>query len=226
MWLFDLLFSSILQIWYVEVRISRSISEITLDFEITRVDCIAFLYPLNISACMCVCICALFEGMFLILWWCNQHVSTFVSKLYMVFDCYPGWSGAQQVERVWRVCQQSTNDSDVVPSRTMRKEVFLANKYSKDPGQPANPLYLIRAFGIDRHILQYPLIFQAYSEGLNPRMPRKSIFPITKTHRFKYIENFITENWMFSDKISEIFHISAQNIRLWALVRTASPRQF
>ena len=32
-------FSSILQIWYVEVRISQSISEIPLEFEITRVDC-------------------------------------------------------------------------------------------------------------------------------------------------------------------------------------------
>ena len=32
-------FSSILQIWCVEVRISRSISESLLEFEITRVDC-------------------------------------------------------------------------------------------------------------------------------------------------------------------------------------------
>ena len=37
-----LIFSSILQIWYVEVRISRSISESPLDFEITRVDCISW----------------------------------------------------------------------------------------------------------------------------------------------------------------------------------------
>ena len=34
-----IIFSSILQIWYVEVRISRSISEGPLDFEITGVDC-------------------------------------------------------------------------------------------------------------------------------------------------------------------------------------------
>ena len=40
MWLFNLSFSSILQIWYVEMRISRSISESPLDFDITRVDCI------------------------------------------------------------------------------------------------------------------------------------------------------------------------------------------
>ena len=37
-------------------------------------------------------------------------------------------------------------------------------------------------------------------------------FDITKTRLFKYIENFITKNWKFSDKNSDIFHISAQNI--------------
>ena len=35
-----IIFSSILQIWYVEVRISRSISESPLEFETTRADCI------------------------------------------------------------------------------------------------------------------------------------------------------------------------------------------
>ena len=35
-----IVFSSILQIWYVEVQISRSISESPLEFEITRVVCI------------------------------------------------------------------------------------------------------------------------------------------------------------------------------------------
>ena len=39
MWLIKFLFSSILQTWYVELRISRSISESPLEFEITRVDC-------------------------------------------------------------------------------------------------------------------------------------------------------------------------------------------
>ena len=36
--------------------------------------------------------------------------------------------------------------------------------------------------------------------------------PITKTRLFKYIENFSTKNWKFSDKNSDNFHISAQNI--------------
>ena len=37
-----IIFSSILQIWYVEVRIHRSISESLLEFQVTRVDCISF----------------------------------------------------------------------------------------------------------------------------------------------------------------------------------------
>ena len=35
---------------------------------------------------------------------------------------------------------------------------------------------------------------------------------ITKTRLFKYIENFTTKNGKFSDKNSDTFHISAQNI--------------
>ena len=35
---------------------------------------------------------------------------------------------------------------------------------------------------------------------------------ITKTRLFKYIENFTSKNWKFSDKNSDFFHISAQNI--------------
>ena len=34
---------------------------------------------------------------------------------------------------------------------------------------------------------------------------------ITKTRLFKYIKNFSTKHWKFSDKNSDIFHISAQN---------------
>ena len=35
---------------------------------------------------------------------------------------------------------------------------------------------------------------------------------ITKTHLFKYTENFTTKKGKFSEKKSDIFHISAQNI--------------
>ena len=37
------------------------------------------------------------------------------------------------------------------------------------------------------------------------------VYHITKTRLFKYIENFTTKNWKFSDK-NWYFHISAQNI--------------
>ena len=40
MWLFNLLFSSLSQLWYVQVRISRSVSVSPLEFEITGVECI------------------------------------------------------------------------------------------------------------------------------------------------------------------------------------------
>ena len=42
---------------------------------------------------------------------------------------------------------------------------------------------------------------------------------------FKCIENFTTNSWKFSDKKSDILHISAQT-RLWVLVRTASMKRF
>ena len=35
---------------------------------------------------------------------------------------------------------------------------------------------------------------------------------ITKTSLFKYTENFTTKKWKFSDKNSDIFHISAKKI--------------
>ena len=39
------------------------------------------------------------------------------------------------------------------------------------------------------------------------------IATITKTRLFKYIENFTSKKWKFSDKKTfNIFHISAQNI--------------
>ena len=37
-------------------------------------------------------------------------------------------------------------------------------------------------------------------------------FPTMKTRLFKYIENFTTKNCKFSDKNSDIFHISIQNM--------------
>ena len=37
-------------------------------------------------------------------------------------------------------------------------------------------------------------------------------FPITKTRLSKYLENFTSKYWKFSETNSDIFHISVQNI--------------
>ena len=99
----QIIFASILQTWYVELRVSRSISESPLGLEITRVDC---------NCLVCVGI----------------------------------------------------------------------------------PYWLISGRKQKKHIKQLP----------------NNI--ITKTCLFKYAENFTTKNWKFSDKNSDNFHISAQNI--------------
>ena len=52
-----------------------------------------------------------------------------------------------------------------------------------------------------------PLLFTA----LCPFVVKKTRI-ITKTRLIKYTENFTTKNWKFSDKNSNIFYISAQNI--------------
>ena len=44
----------------------------------------------------------------------------------------------------------------------------------------------------------------------------------TKTCLFKYIENFTSKNWNFSDKIFRYFSYFCSKHRLWLLVRTAS----
>ena len=49
---------------------------------------------------------------------------------------------------------------------------------------------------------------------------------ITKTRLFKYMDYYTTKNWKFSDKNSDIFHISPQKHRLLVVVRTASLRRF
>ena len=58
-------------------------------------------------------------------------------------------------------------------------------------------------------ILKYLLILNVYR---NAPVHDKTFINITKTRLFKNIENFTTKNWKFSDKISDIFHTSAQNI--------------
>ena len=49
---------------------------------------------------------------------------------------------------------------------------------------------------------------------------------ITKTHLFKYIENFTTKKGNFSDKEFSYFSYFCSIYRLWVLIRSASARRF
>ena len=56
------------------------------------------------------------------------------------------------------------------------------------------------------------VLYWFYCLVANMELFKVNLNPITKTRLFKYIENFTTKNWKFSDTNSDIFHISAQNI--------------
>ena len=61
-------------------------------------------------------------------------------------------------------------------------------------------------------IMKFTVIYYGKSTIINPEfifMPQTS--NVTKTRLFKYTENFTTKKWKFSDKNSDVFHISAQN---------------
>ena len=95
-------FSSILKIWYVELRISRSVSEGPFKFEITRVDCIWFvgyksLYQtLHFLVCWGLgCMVCLLSGIFC----CFCFVSS-VAFLYFILYIF-SWC----TEGVWQVVE-------------------------------------------------------------------------------------------------------------------------
>ena len=64
------------------------------------------------------------------------------------------------------------------------------------------------------------------TETTTIRHQRQPLTAITKTCLFKYIENFITKKWNFSDKKFWYFSYFCSKHRLWVLVRTASARRF
>ena len=51
-------------------------------------------------------------------------------------------------------------------------------------------------------------------------------YPIRKHAYWNILKILPPKNWKFSDKNLDIFHISAQEHRLWVPVRTASARRF
>ena len=52
------------------------------------------------------------------------------------------------------------------------------------------------------------VLLLGHRQTMKPPIRRRII---TKTRLYKYIENFTTKSWKFSDKNYNIFHISAQN---------------
>ena len=54
-------------------------------------------------------------------------------------------------------------------------------------------------------------MFTIITLNIETDRPEQTVY-ITKTRLFKYIEHFTSKNIKFSDKKSDIFHISAQNI--------------
>ena len=75
---------------------------------------------------------------------------------------------------------------------------FRANKSGFSPLYPTS-------FSTDRSIAVPPLQFFFVCASV-------VLYVITKTRLFKSIEIFTTKNWKCSDRNSDIFHISAQNI--------------
>ena len=72
-------------------------------------------------------------------------------------------------------------------------------------------------WGLLRDIVCYGYWLEAPHQGTTDEFPH-----ITKTRLFKYIENFTSKNWKFSDKKVWYFSYFCSKHRLWVLVRTAS----
>ena len=94
-----IIFSSILQIWYVEVRISRSISGSPLEFEVTRVDCRKIRHKLYVKAAMSG------NGP---LDMCTQHKIQFSQHIHKVWSesslgCWLSWMHGRLVIRRLKV---------------------------------------------------------------------------------------------------------------------------
>ena len=81
---------------------------------------------------------------------------------------------------------------------------------------------------LKRRVLSFWSAFSHLKRGWYTFMWRQVCqYSVARLHAyFKYTENFATKIWKFSDKNSDILHISAQKHRLWVLVRTASARRF
>ena len=104
--------------------------------------------------------------------------------------------------------------------------------------QLPSPKYLINSIAsgpvpsISKHNLQFLSVFTLQNHCLLHKSAKwgfriwLTVANITKTRLFKYIQNFTSRNWKFSDKNSDFFSHFYSKHRFWVLVRTASARRF
>ena len=81
--------------------------------------------------------------------------------------------------------------------------------------------------GLVKSVMEWQKCRSWWDSSLWALLSASTLFAnIMKTCLFKYIENFISKNWKFSDKKLRYFSYFCSKHRLWVLFRTASPRQF
>ena len=81
------------------------------------------------------------------------------------------------------------------------------------PGKSISILFRLVMLGLTKELYDDSTIYPYFPMKMNFTCSLKEYLSrITKTCLFKYTENFTTKKWKFSDKNSNSFHISAQNI--------------
>ena len=166
---------------------------------------------------------------------CRYHHSiyklkrTYLKKYYLKGKSFGGTKQNRKKKRKQKTRQAvwlSLFVRDVINRSTHGKKVLITKATSKGSAQSAHKPSLTRAFAVRRHVVETLRKVQAKNacspnRGLRlhiwrtnkPWNQKEDIYRITKTCLFKYIENFTTKKkGKFSDKNSDIFHVSAQNI--------------
>ena len=185
---------------------------------------------------MSVYIALLFSWTGLVLWETNQYLCTFCQlpflnqwkrendrRKYFMISLYE----RMLPDRGRSNPQPSDHHSDEHPTKPPRptNHIWCATLESDPDMQTVmatymyQPVHLHSALSVHWYSLQYLLMILRAKKLI-------SKLHITKTRLFKYIENFTSKNWKFSDKKLWYFSHFCSKHRLWVLVRTASARRF
>ena len=151
-----------------------------------------------------------------------------VPKLFepLNFDCF------SSSRFLWKVCQKYwwTKRSELdftciywVPHEIVRLNCTCKSKYRSGGICDFTCLFWLMGDLATSSLFSYDYQYETDNHGFSWT---KANGHITKTRLFKYIENFISKNWKFSDKKLWYFSYFCSKHRLWVLVRTTSPRRF